>query len=292
VFAPPFDILKPNGGEAWGAGTVQDITWEPGDTVATPEVRLGLHKADEFVDWIVRRTENDGLYKWVVPTDLECTDSYTIRLQSYTDSELNDLSDGPFAILPLTLTAPNGGETWQMGSVQALTWLSNADAVGADVRLGLHQGLDFLDWIVRRTANDGRYSWLLPTTLEPDVTYRIRVQSYTDAAIKDYGDFEFAIERAPLLLTSPTNGDSCTMGATWSVTWESNSPAVGDDVRLGLHKGGAFLDWIVRKMPNDGEYTWQIPGTLVPGYGYRLRLQSYTDSSIRNMSPAFTMLAE
>ncbi|HEO70109.1 MAG TPA: hypothetical protein ENN80_02525, partial [Candidatus Hydrogenedentes bacterium] len=55
-------LVTPNGGEAWGCGTRQTITWCNTSGDAGADVRLGLEKGEEFVDWIVRRTENDGAY--------------------------------------------------------------------------------------------------------------------------------------------------------------------------------------------------------------------------------------
>jgi len=282
-------VTAPNGGESWPCGTTQAITWQCNDLVAAgPEVRIGLHKGAVFLDWIVRRTANDGAYNWIVWTDLDAGDDYHIRVQSYSDASVNDYSNEYFTITPLGVLVPNGGETWIMGNVNVITWASNATAVGADVRIGLHRGTDFIEWINRSSANDGVYFWKIPATHEAGYGYRIRVQSYTDAAIKDLSDTPFTLELPTLLWTSPDFRDELFMGGKYAVTWYCNDlGAVGPDVRIGLHKGGAFIDWMIRKTDNDGTWDWTVPMGLAPAPSYRLRLQSYTDSSVRTMSPAF-----
>jgi len=283
-------VTAPNGGESWPCGTTQAITWQCNDLVAAgPEVRIGLHKGAVFLDWIVRRTANDGAYNWIVWTDLDAGDDYHIRVQSYTDAGVNDYSDAYFSITPLGLLCPNGGEQWQMGSVHLITWASNPDAVGADVRLGLHHGASFVDWIVRQTENDGSYYWKLPTDIAADTLYAVRVQSYSDSAIRDLSDLPFEITQASLLITGIELGMVWPRMQTQTITWVSNSADVGDYVRIGLHKGGAFVDWLIRRTANNGSWDWYVPGNIEAGYGYRLRLQSFTDRYCRNMSPAFTI---
>ena len=253
-------------------------------------MRIGLHKGAAFIDWIVRRTDNDGAYNWIVWTDLEPGDDYSIRVQSYTDSAINDHSDAPFSITPIGVRTPNGGETWTMGSVYTIQWAGNPVAVGPEVRVGLHYGVDFLEWINRRTDNDGVYYWLIPADLTEGPGYRVRVQSYTDSAVRDLSDTPFTLELPPLLWTSPSLHDELVMGQPYTVTWECNDiPAVGPDVRIGLHKGGAFIDWMIRRTDNDGAWDWTVPVGLTAAPSYRLRLQSYTDKWVRTMSPAFVI---
>ncbi|HOZ49821.1 MAG TPA: Ser-Thr-rich GPI-anchored membrane family protein [Candidatus Hydrogenedentes bacterium] len=191
----------------------------------------------------------------------------------------------------IAVTTPNGGEAWTMDGVYTIEWTSNVGLAGAEVRIGLHYGATFVDWIVRRTDNDGQYWWKIPTDLAPGDVYFIRVQSYTDSGIRDLSDAPFSLSVAPLVVTSPEYQDDLTIGTNVEITWQSNDPAVGDHVRLGLHKGGAFLNWLIRRTANDGSWNWIVPAELTPGLGYRLRLQSYDDKNLRTMSSAFTISA-
>ncbi|HOZ47928.1 MAG TPA: hypothetical protein PK468_15060, partial [Candidatus Hydrogenedentes bacterium] len=137
-----------------------------------------------------------------------------------------------------------------------------------------------------------RYLWKIPTDLEAAAGYRVRVQSYTDTAIKDLSDAPFTLAAAPLLVTFPDLHDELLIGAPYAVTWTCNDlDAVGPDVRIGLHKGGAFVDWMTRRTENDGLWNWPVPEGLSPAPSYRLRLQSYTDKNLRTMSPAFGISA-
>jgi len=193
----PLFLTSTNLGEAWEAGTAQTITWQGDTEVAGPDVRIGLHKGAAFIDWIVRKTANDGEYAWLIPPDLAPGDDYRLRIQSFTDNSTVDYSDGTFSIAPpaLALTVPNGGEALQAVKTQTIAWLGDDPAVGADVRLGLHKGATFLGWITRRTSNDGEFNWLIPDDLPAAANYRLRIQSFTDSAIRDFSDRRFAIVR-------------------------------------------------------------------------------------------------
>ena len=191
----PLFLTSTNLGEVWEAGTVQRITWQRDTEVAGPDVRIGLHKGAAFVDWIVRKTANDGEYAWLIPPDLAPGDDYRLRIQSFTDSSIVDYSDGTFSITPpaLALTVPNGGEALQAVKTQTIAWLGDDPAVGPDVRLGLHKGATFVGWITRRTSNDGEFNWIIPEGLPAASNYRLRIQSFTDSAIRDFSDRRFAI---------------------------------------------------------------------------------------------------
>ncbi|HPG69280.1 MAG TPA: Ser-Thr-rich GPI-anchored membrane family protein [Candidatus Hydrogenedentes bacterium] len=283
-------LISPNGGEIWACGAAYTITWSDPFNTAGDSVRLALHRHGALVDWIVRQTENDGSYGWIVWDDLEPGDEYSIRVQSYANPDLRDYSDAYFTVEPVAVLSPNGGEVWTMGDFYTITWAGNPAIVGADVRIALHKGFGFVDWIVRRTENDGKYSWKVPADLEEGSGYRIRVQAYDDDTVRDYGDDTFLTILPPLLWLSPERDNVWLTGEERTATWQCNDlEAVGPDVRIALHRGGAFVDWLVRQTPNDGEWAWSIPEGIEPAASYRLRLQSYTDKALRSMTAAFTI---
>jgi len=185
----------PNGGEVWTAGSLQTIVWHANEAIVGPSVRLALHEGMRFLEWITLRTANDGARAWRVPLDLSPNLRYRIRVQSFDDPVLRDYSDMPFYVTPATLalTSPDGGETWRLGSVQTIAWASDP-SVGNLVRLALHQGRVFDRWIARRTANDGAFNWIVPKDLDPDVRYTVRVQAYTNPALRDFSNAPFAVE--------------------------------------------------------------------------------------------------
>jgi len=186
---------------------------------------------------------------------------------------------------------PNGGESWRAGDVHEIRWAREGTPLPEEVRIGLHDGTRFVDWIVRKTANDGSYRWTIPADLAAGDRYKIRVQSYTLRTTADLSDAPFSITAACLAITAPAPGATVVAGETCAVSWMCGEPAVGPDVRIGLHRGGTFLDWIVRKTANDGEFLWRVPAGLPDAASYRLRLQSYTNPELRTVCLPFRITA-
>jgi len=185
---------------------------------------------------------------------------------------------------PLFLTSTNLGEVWEAGTVQTVTWQRDTEVAGPDIRIGLHKGAAFIEWIIRQTPNDGEYAWMIPPDLAPGDDYRLRIQSFTDNTIRDYSDGTFSITSPALALTVPNGGEALQAVDIQTIGWLGDDPAVGADVRLGLHRGATFVGWITRRTSNDGEFNWTIPDDLPAAANYRLRIQSFTDSAIRDFS--------
>jgi hypothetical protein len=75
----------------------------------------------------------------------------------------------------VTLTAPGGGESWNVGSAQSITW-SIADAgtiTGVDIAYSTDGGASFPNVVASNIANSGSFPWTVPAT--PTTTARVRV---------------------------------------------------------------------------------------------------------------------
>jgi len=249
-------------------------------------VRLGLHKGGVFLDWIVRKTDNDGSYTWKIPGEIEAGSDYTMRVQSYENNGIRDFSDEAFSIsaAPVLVTYPFAHEEWAAGDIMPITWQTSGEAVGPAVRIALHIGQSFHSWINRRTDNDGLYRWIIPEDTATDSRYKIRVQSYDVNELRDFSDGRFTITQVPLRVLTPNGGEHWPIGTTQAITWESPGGGVGDYVRIGLHKEGAFDRWLNLRTENDGEYLWIVADDLLPRPDYTIRVQSYDDNTVRDFS--------
>lgn len=96
------------------------------------------------------------------------------------------------SVLPgITLIAPNGGETWQAGSTQEITWSSTG--VSGNVRIVLSvNGNPLLPDIASSTANDGSYSWTIPSNQTPQDNYEIYIEP-VGGSIYDISEDQFTI---------------------------------------------------------------------------------------------------
>ncbi|HOZ47574.1 MAG TPA: PhoPQ-activated protein PqaA family protein [Candidatus Hydrogenedentes bacterium] len=184
----------------------------------------------------------------------------------------------------LTLTSPNGGEVWRRGREYAVTWTSRGDAIGPDVKLSLYRDGSFLEWITNRTANDGLRNWFVPEYLPEASDYAVRIQSFSNAAFRDFSNKRFTISGKALTVTVPNGGEIWRRATPYAISWVGDVADVGPDVKISLYRGGAFVDWITRRTENDGLRNWTVPDNLPDGDDYTIAVRSFSYGNIRDDS--------
>ena len=92
----------------------------------------------------------------------------------------------------LTVTAPNGGQSWVRGTAHTITWTSSGSP-GANVKIELLKGGVLNRVISSSTANDGSYGWTISSTQTLGTDYKIRITSTSITSITDSSDSNFAI---------------------------------------------------------------------------------------------------
>ncbi len=141
--------------------------------------------------------------------------------------QANHTIDATFrSTAPVTVTAPNGGESFLQGSTTDVTW-----NVGAAYSAGY-----FDVWVYSPTTSwyqlngapiaavPGRLSYSMPWTVAqpPASDYRIRVW-YRDAGgngvVMDDSNAVFTISALTLTVTAPNGGESHLLGSATDVTW-------------------------------------------------------------------------
>ena len=73
-------VTTPNSTSAWQTGTSHSIYWN--STGAISDVTIELFEDDVFVIEITPNTPNDGEYDWAIPTGLDHSDLYQIKINS------------------------------------------------------------------------------------------------------------------------------------------------------------------------------------------------------------------
>ena len=108
------------------------------------------------------------------------------------------------------MTSPNGGETWRKESVYTITWNKTGGATGVKIEL-YKGGVLSLEIESDETANDGSYSWEIPSTVEAGSDYKIRIQSVKpNNSQLDSSEKNFSIKKRFEKFSSSAfrNGDS------------------------------------------------------------------------------------
>jgi hypothetical protein len=125
-------VTAPNGGETWGIGTSHDITWTSSGISGNVKVEVSRNGGASWSP-IVASTADNGQYAWVVtgPT----TTQGRIRVSRVSEPTAAATSNANVTLGggSITVTAPNGGETWAIGTPQNITWTSKG--IGANVKV-------------------------------------------------------------------------------------------------------------------------------------------------------------
>ncbi len=108
-----------------------------------------------------------GSYDWFIPVEQAAGSDYAIRVTSTSNSLIAGTSKNSFTIVPtsITLTSPNGGNSWAAGTLQTISWSYKGDP-GSMVRIELLKGGVVNTTIAADTpigsSGSGSYSWLIP----------------------------------------------------------------------------------------------------------------------------------
>ncbi|RMF59220.1 MAG: hypothetical protein D6743_16610, partial [Calditrichaeota bacterium] len=190
---PPPESLKvvvPNGGEKWQVGTKHNITWTSQNLSNPIRIKYSTDGGAHYTT-IVSSTSNDGSYTWTIPNTPSTT--CLVRVSDATDGSPKDVSDAPFEIVAsasLTLTAPNGGENWQVGSSHNITWTSQSFSDPVKLEYSTDGGTSYKT-IVASTTNDGSYGWTIPN--DPSTNCLVRISDAADGDPSDVSDAVFTI---------------------------------------------------------------------------------------------------
>jgi hypothetical protein len=168
----------------------------------------------------------------------------------------------------ITVTKPANGETWVQGQTCAITW-TKSGTMPALVKISLKEANSptIVLEIVDGAPNSGSYSWLLPASVAPG-QYKIRVKVKNSTVVDDSGTFTIAAAApAPAItVTAPAAGAKWSRTKPYAVTWAKTGTLPGT-VKIDLYdkNGIAVVAAIAASAPNNGSYSWTIPGDAALG---------------------------
>ncbi len=203
---PPPSLLltSPLGGESWKRGSSQTITWSfSGD--AGSQVKILLLSGAITKLTLTRTASLAGRsFKWKIPADLAKGNQYRIRIISKQYPSLQDTSSQVFSIgmapagTTLSVTTPDGGESWKRGSRQTITWAYSGQP-GAEVLILLLKAGSVVQTIAAKAplgaAGAGSFSWLIPASLSSGGDYAIRIRALAFPDCRDQSARTFTISR-------------------------------------------------------------------------------------------------
>ena len=225
--------------------------------------------SSDFTVWVSGQTNASG----VVQLDPGVGEAMTLYLKAIKTDYLpatDDLEVVAGGSCELTLTDPNGGESFCPADEVVITWDASGSC-GASVSLELLRSGSVCLTITASTANDGSYTWSAEQCADYENDYAIRVTDL-DSGADDDSDGTFVIHSAcQLTLTAPNGGELFLVGDTVAITW-SHSECCGSQVSLELLQDGGVCATIAASTSNDGYYAWPASQCADHTGGYQIRV--------------------
>jgi len=94
-------LLTPLEDETLSLGSIYNLTWDFNNPNEFIEIQI--FKGCEFFRTIENKTENDGLYTWLIPSDIPTSDDYRIKIVKKNNLHDFDFNDSSFSLINHTV---------------------------------------------------------------------------------------------------------------------------------------------------------------------------------------------
>lgn len=185
----------------------------------------------------------------------------------------------------ITITSPNGTESWSAGSVHAIKWSFTGLTGNVKIELcKVSSGL--INTIVNNRAIGIRsYNWSIPWDLVPADDYYIRISSILSPAIFDISDANFSVVKPTITVVSPDGGEQWGAGTTHTINWTSTGTT--GTVKIELYKNGVFNRIISSNRAigtGSSALNWVVPTSQAHGNDYSVRITSNSKPDVSDNS--------
>jgi hypothetical protein len=220
----PLAITAPAVGASWPGGSLRNIVF--GYSGAGTSVNM-YYSFDDGAVWIAGGSLNVALgsntYGWIVPNfpSAICRVKIVDSIAPNVEKISNLFSIVVPAVPLLTVTAPNGGESWDLNSVHNITWTHNLLHPQVMLYYSLDNGSG---WTYINTVNTSAlsYSWTTPNTTSTQC--RIRIVDAVDSYALDASNNTFSIVN-PAPPTIPADASVAYNSSTGAATiaWSAST---------------------------------------------------------------------
>jgi hypothetical protein len=278
------ELTSPTGGEYWQTGTNKNITWVTGQ-VTNIKIEYSTNGGSSWTSIINSVAAASGTYSWSIPAGLS-TSTAKIKISDVSNSAIKDSTASTFVLGTVAVTSPNGGEEFQAGTTQPITWTVATSVQNVRIDYSTNNGTSWNSIVSSALASAGTYNWSIPTNIS-SANCLIRISDAASSLqILDVSDNVFSINS--LMLLSPNGGEYLQVGITKAIQWSSANITL---VKLEYTTNNG-TDWNLianNVTANTLSYNWVIPNT--PSNNVKVRISDAGNSAIRDISDSTFTIA-
>jgi len=144
-------------------------------------------------------------------------------------------------------------------------------------------------WVLEDLTLPGSIAWYEKSTgllISGTFFYDEGASYITFSFIETNVEFTSIIDS--LTVTNPDSTSSWETGTTQSITWTSTGSI--SDIKIELYKGDVFVMEILASTPNNDEFSWLIPTTLVDSTQYQIKISDVANPATDDLSDYFEIL--
>ena len=303
--AESLTLTYPNGGEVFNAGTDLEVMWESMD-VATVDIFLSIDGGGTYIPIAQSYDASAGYLAWTIPADYE-SGNCLIHIVDSNNTATEDNSEGVFSITKATtekyieILSPTGGETWEVGTTQKITWIQ--PGVGAvDLVYSMDGGKTWTEIVyglILRQLTGGsntttkQYNWEIPDT--PSAQCLIKINDSETGSISDESDVFSIIKSTSekyIEIYSPQGGKTLQSGTTFTISW--GMEGVSEiSIAYSIDGGATWnsidtmgvgsIDW------GEYSYDWMVPGEV--STNCLISVRDPNDIQTRDRSDVFSIIS-
>ncbi len=293
---PSLRVNTPNSGEAWEAGTTQNITWTAIGT-GNLKIEYSIDGGETWNQITANIDPRTMALSWSVP--FTPSTNCLVRAADVSNPALSDVNDTPFTIQPSSSASIRVGQPfkrvqWAIGSEKGITWVSSG--IGAvRIELSTDNGdtwSQIADSIPEPTTSQAKYyTWTVPDT--PSTQCLIRVSDAWNPAMNDVSDSTFTITEPWLRIDSPNGGEIVAGGSQQTISY---SGAVIGNLKVEYSLNGGYtwntiLNDIFFGNDNNTRQHWWNPVPRVNADSCLIRITDKENSAITDTNDTFFRIA-
>lgn len=233
---PDYYIYYPQPGDEYYPGEEIFVNWysENSDPVNID------FSSDNGISWTSVGTSVPGDYFFSFPAPSVVSNLCQVRVTSNNDNTFSTIS-GTFSILnppTITLTSPNGGETWEFGEYYTISWTGENLDYYVMIEFSNDGGNTWTQQWWAQTESSGGSTQVSPPMI-PTENARIRVSDYYYSQASDASDADFTVISPAYLVYYPSEGTSYYANEELMVQW--NTAIEGNvNIEISTDNGNTF----------------------------------------------------